>query len=431
MTGAGTIDSAAGTFDYDGTITGTGALTLDGPGDFDILNNITTPDTITANSNIGTLTFRGTAITTANGNLDLSSGITLTNTGTVTLTADDSGANTADLTLGGATWTGSNTLALVSVDQIDINDAVSGINGKLTLSAVDGAASISTNSSGSIDVYDFDLLAGRWYQDYVTLPGFNVRNDFTFRSGAVPLIQTGISFIRVTGGNGTVPTPYTIEDVYALQGIAISTPTLIWEYDLVANIDASPTANWNGGKGFYPIGDATTPFATELNGDPTGSGASYTISNLYINRPTQNYIGIFGKASSAAVIKNFGLVTPDITGQYLVGGIIGHNLANVDNIYVDGGYVSGSIEPASGAPLSSGRTQVGGVIGYNEYAAGAVEYLWNSATVSGYNTVGGVLGWTSKNVFYSYNLGTVIAFVPQTSASLVNALVMSMSLANL
>ncbi len=61
--------------------------------------------------------------------------------------------------------------------------------------------------------------------------------------------------------------------------------------------------------GFNPIGNLSNKF----NG--TFDGLGFTISNLYINRPSQDYIGLFGYTNNAT-IKNIGLKDVNITGRY-------------------------------------------------------------------------------------------------------------------
>ena len=91
------------------------------------------------------------------------------------------------------------------------------------------------------------------------------------------------------------------------------------KYELGSNIDAgvtkTDTAKW-GAEGFNPIGDYSNKFSG------TFDGLGHTISDLYINRPAQNYIGLFGYINNSATIKNIGLENLNITGQNYVGGLV-------------------------------------------------------------------------------------------------------------
>lgn len=58
--------------------------------------------------------------------------------------------------------------------------------------------------------------------------------------------------------------------------------------------------------------------------EATFDGGDHTISNLFIARPEQNYVGLFG-FNSAGVIRNVTLTQVSVTGRDYVGGLIGNN----------------------------------------------------------------------------------------------------------
>ncbi len=127
------------------------------------------------------------------------------------------------------------------------------------------------------------------------------------------------------GGFGTTLNPYTITNWTQLQNINNSNIlTQNYYFNLLNNLSSS-TSDYtnlasntaNGGLGWNPIGDNTN----EFNG--TFDGLGFTISNLYINRPTQDYVGLFGYTNNAT-IKNIGLNDVDITGNSYVGGLVGY-----------------------------------------------------------------------------------------------------------
>jgi hypothetical protein len=113
-----------------------------------------------------------------------------------------------------------------------------------------------------------------------------------------------------------------INDIYDLQDI---TSCLYGSYALSQDIDASPTKNkdWGEGKGFFPIKDMKTgfPFSGVFDGNYC------TIKNLYINRPKENDVGLFGYVSGSnnyrSVIKNFSVKKAYINGNRCVGTVIG------------------------------------------------------------------------------------------------------------
>jgi len=82
--------------------------------------------------------------------------------------------------------------------------------------------------------------------------------------------------------------------------------TLGVDLDMVAILD------------FEPVGDYTTPFTG------TFDGLGHTISNLTINRPGEDYVGLFG-CTDGAVIRNVGLIGSSVTGAESVGGLVGYS----------------------------------------------------------------------------------------------------------
>ena len=73
-----------------------------------------------------------------------------------------------------------------------------------------------------------------------------------------------------------------------LQGINGGNP--FGYYALGSNIDATATSSWNGGAGFTPIAYSSYPY--QFAG--TFNGLGHTISNLTINLPSTNLVGLFG-----------------------------------------------------------------------------------------------------------------------------------------
>ena len=113
-------------------------------------------------------------------------------------------------------------------------------------------------------------------------------------------------------GSGTATDPYIVTTVTELQTLNDDKAAY---YRLGNNIDASATSTWNSGKGFLPIGTGIgdVPFTGELDGD------GYTISSLYINRPTTaddgDYVGLFGEIRGAT-IKNILMTSVICVSRY-------------------------------------------------------------------------------------------------------------------
>ena len=113
----------------------------------------------------------------------------------------------------------------------------------------------------------------------------------------------------------------------------------------------------------------------------TFDGLGHTINNLTINRPNDDYLGLFGAAGSPAIIRNVGLSNASITGDRYVGGLVGKNLGTISNSHVTGS-VTGD--------ANNNGLWIGGLVGWNE---GAITDSHAAATVHGNGSVGGLVGY--------------------------------------
>ena len=182
-------------------------------------------------------------------------------------------------------------------------------------------------------------------------------------------------------GAGTVSNPYVIMDVCQLNWIRKS---LSSHYVLGANIDASQTKGWNGGRGWTPIGHGFgTPEPPSMSDCLTGSfdGKNYTISNLFINRPGGSNNGLFGGILSGVVVRNVNLHNVNITGDHNNGAIVGTVYGGIVANCYSSGSVIGTVE-------NSWRT--GGLVGW--MYGGTITRCASSCSVSGYHEAGGLLG---------------------------------------
>jgi len=144
---------------------------------------------------------------------------------------------------------------------------------------------------------------------------------------------------------------------------------------------ASETANQ--GKGWEPIGTLDDEFTGIFDGQ------GYEISDLFINRPDEYYVGLFGYVNGG-VIQDVGVVNADVTGGVLVGGLVGANSGTVGN-----SYSSGNV---------TGYWRVGGLVGGYK---GTVSNSYSSANVAGDVSVGGLVGYYSGTVSNCYSTGNV------------------------
>jgi hypothetical protein len=145
---------------------------------------------------------------------------------------------------------------------------------------------------------------------------------------------------------------------------------------------ASPTAN--GGKGWQPIGFIIGEGGPIFKG--TFDGQGYEIRDLYINRPNEDFVGLFGPMDG--VIRDVGAVNVTVVGKQSVGGLAGWVLTVSDS------YSIGSV---------TGNKYVGGLAG----SGSSVSNSYSTGDVTGIEDVGGLLGYTAGTVSNSYSTGDV------------------------
>lgn len=139
-----------------------------------------------------------------------------------------------------------------------------------------------------------------------------------------------------------------VNDIQDLQDINLF---LNGNYALSRNINGSVTKNWNDGKGFKPlkleIRENPTPFSGNFDGN------EFSIFDLYINRPEESFIGLFGMIkgyeSCHTSIMNINLTNFQITGNKYVGGVVGHGqytrISNIieNNINIQAAELAGGV----------------------------------------------------------------------------------------
>ena len=157
---------------------------------------------------------------------------------------------------------------------------------------------------------------------------------------------------RFGGGDGSFASPFLIEDAWDLNNMRNH---LSSHFKLANDINMS-IYPFDIKKGWKPISN----FTGTLDGD------RHTIYNLYINRPNENHVGLFGYCAQLRYactfrIHDIALENVDITGKEFVGGIIAEfkldhqngNDVNFNNMFVRV-QVSGEIK---------GNRYIGGIAG--------------------------------------------------------------------
>ena len=133
------------------------------------------------------------------------------------------------------------------------------------------------------------------------------------------------------------------------------------------------------GKGFKQISVGNNKFWG------TFIGNMFTLSNITINRPEENDVGIFGFSNGD--IKKLKIDKITITGNNRVGGLVG-NLYSYKKVE--------TIEATNVEVL--GNDRVGGIVGEMARATGTINEIKFDTTVTGVSCVGGVVGYSDSSV---------------------------------
>ena len=174
-------------------------------------------------------------------------------------------------------------------------------------------------------------------------------------------------------------------------------------YELTADIDLDTDGDGNigsdtddaynnAGAGWDPIGDFNNRYTGVLHGN------GFTITNLYINRATTSYMGLFSLIGIGARVEALNITAANITGNNYVGVLASYNIGEVVAVHT-----AGSVTASSGS-------YAGGIVA-NQTAAGSIHSSYSNATVIGQANVGGLVGYaaagTSADIINSYSTGAV------------------------
>ena len=175
------------------------------------------------------------------------------------------------------------------------------------------------------------------------------------------------------------------------------------EYRLALDIDATPTKEWDGKKGFNPIavGGVSDEFTGFFDGD------NNVVRGLFIDRPSDDYVGLFASIdkTSELAVRDLGVEDADIRG----GGLVGIIAGEIDEAGL-------SVVWTTGKVVGSGNN-VGGLVGEANNNDGGdkgfIKMSWSTADVKGRNAVGGIAGFndtasSSSDIDDNWAAGNVI-----------------------
>ncbi len=228
---------------------------------------------------------------------------------------------------------------------------------------------------------------------------------------------TELNAIRFNlNGSGQVLTAGGVNDTSGCPGGVCSGYELVNSLDFIT-YDAGNSFNafWNGSLLWQPLGSDTNRFNTRFNGN------NFSIDGLAINRPLENFVGLFGAVGVNAKIENIRLrQVYSITGKDAVGALVGNNQGVVTqtqvkmrafdkvsgNNYIGGlvGLNVGTVEKSSVIGRVQANNIAGGLLGFSQ---GSASNNWTNVSVTG-AIAGGLIGDISNvNVNNSYAIGAV------------------------
>ena len=186
-------------------------------------------------------------------------------------------------------------------------------------------------------------------------------------------------------------------------------------YELTADLDLDTNGSggadsgddyWNGGSGWEPF---------RYHG--IFEGNRHTVSNLHVNRPDGDQVGLFSTVGTRrggvdyGEVRNLGLENVDVTGREYVGGLAGRAYGSVRRVYTTGevmgekmvgglvgearNLISETYSKADVTGVGWESSNVGGLVGY--LRLGAVKASYAIGDVSGMTWVGGLVGHNSSS----------------------------------
>jgi filamentous hemagglutinin family protein len=338
------------------------------------------------------------------GNTTLSNALNLNN---VEITSASVGGGISDIYIEApVSWSAATNLKLSANSSIYINAPITVSNAAGSLSLEFGLGAVSVGNLNDYYAYaPVNLPAG---------------NSFTTKHGSDGLTNTFLVVTQLGTFGDTSGTT-----LQGLQPYINSQPGPYAFIALGADIDATPTQNWDSFRGFLP-----------LNGGVEFAGLGHRVNGLSVSR-TSSDAGLFGSISG--IIKDVGVTNAYISGGNASGPIAGNGAyAAFINCYSSNcKVVSSTSGPGNGGTggiagsarfidscyaenvevWASNGYRAGGITGVTvNYTLGGrlgdmpvalIRNSWSSGIVHGRSKIGGIIGTNFGHVADSYSLAYV------------------------
>jgi len=198
---------------------------------------------------------------------------------------------------------------------------------------------------------------------------------------------------------------------------------------LESNIILNDTTNWQNWASnppknkWVPIGIPSSGNTSDIPFNGTFDGNGYAISGIYTDS-TKTSQSLFGLLGSNGTIKNLGVTASYIIGKFMVSGLVGWSYGSISDSYSTalvesvgshaGGLVGwsrdGIITDSYFSGKVTGNGVIGGLVGIN---SSMIINSYSSGTVIGrikysYEKVGGLVGYNDGSITNSHFTGNVI-----------------------
>ncbi|MEQ9263601.1 MAG: hypothetical protein RLN81_00145, partial [Balneolaceae bacterium] len=236
-------------------------------------------------------------------------------------------------------------------------------NSDSLVSNIYGTALTTAQMSAFPEFGGFDFT-GIWYFDPADPDGFPLLRKLTLSSAPA-----------FSGGSGTKANPYLLTTAADVANISLL-PGAHYKQTKDISLNVAPYDTMNKALGWRPILDFTGSY----------DGGGFTISNLVINRPSVDSVGLFVKIAGDT-LANLTLSKPSVTGKNVVGALAGafsSASTMVSKIRITGGSVKGdstlgglvgsnegtiSLSMATGMTIEGSGDIIGGLVG-SAYGSG-------------------------------------------------------------
>jgi hypothetical protein len=262
----------------------------------------------------------------------------------------------------------------------NVGGLVGGNNGTVSNSYSTGSVTGVSNNVGGLMGYNGGTVVNSFYNiENVTINGGHHVTVGGLYSGQYQDWMTNTLVLDIANYSATLPLVGGYYQISSLQGIKDLlgfAGEATYKFRLTTDLDLTPAT------GFY------IPYFKSAEFDGNG----HVLSNLNVNQPLNENIGLFGRLAADSLVTNVGVDSAVVVGSSRVGGLVGYNSGTVSN-----SYATGSV---------TGISSIGGLVGENE---GTISNSFATGSVIASEFAGGLVGFNTGTISTSYAANSVTA----------------------